>query len=93
MAPHKDVLVAQRDKNRSGVVNMSSHDNSKRQFIKTLTYAAPAILTLKVAPSYASTGSGRGPKQDQDRPGNRPPRPDGGFGNGGRGRRGGDSFG
>jgi len=39
---------------------MLEHDPSKRRFIKTATYVAPAILTLKVAPTFASGGSGRG---------------------------------
>lgn len=37
---------------------MSSHDKSKRKFIKTAAYVAPAILTLKAMPAYAGTGSG-----------------------------------
>lgn len=45
---------------------MSEHNPSKRKFIKTVTYVAPAILTLKVAPSFASTGSGRGPRNNDD---------------------------
>lgn len=39
---------------------MKQHDSSKRRFIKTVAYVAPAILTLKVTPTFASTGSGRG---------------------------------
>jgi hypothetical protein len=39
---------------------MTQHDPSKRSFIKAATYVAPAILTLKVAPTFASGGSGRG---------------------------------
>ena len=56
---------------------MSLHNPSKRQFIKTVAYVAPAILTLKVTPSFASTGSGRGPINN-----------DAGSGNDGRGREG-----
>jgi hypothetical protein len=37
---------------------MSTHDPSRRQFVKTVAYVAPAILTLKAMPSYAAVGSG-----------------------------------
>lgn len=36
-----------------------SHDKSRRTFVKTLGYAAPAIVTLKAIPAFASAGSGR----------------------------------
>lgn len=39
---------------------MTEHDPSKRRFIKAATYVAPAIITLSVAPTLASAGSGRG---------------------------------
>lgn len=39
---------------------MTEHDLSKRRFIKAATYIAPVILTLKVSPTFASGGSGRG---------------------------------
>lgn len=39
---------------------MTEHDPSKRRFIKAATYVAPVILTLKVAPTFAAVGSGRG---------------------------------
>lgn len=39
---------------------MTEHDLSKRRFIKAATYIAPVILTLKVSPTFASNGSGRG---------------------------------
>ena len=39
---------------------MTQHDPSKRRFIKAATYVAPVILTLKVTPTFAATGSGRG---------------------------------
>lgn len=50
---------------------------SKRNFIKSAAYVAPAILTLKVMPTFASTGSGRGNNgvgngQDPQPPGNPP---------------------
>lgn len=38
---------------------MKNHDASKRKFIKTAAYVAPAILTLKAVPAYASSGSVR----------------------------------
>lgn len=38
---------------------MTQLDTSKRKFIKAAAYVAPAILTLKVAPTFASGGSGR----------------------------------
>jgi hypothetical protein len=40
--------------------NMTEHNPSKREFIKTAVYVAPAILTLKAIPSFASSGSGNG---------------------------------
>jgi hypothetical protein len=55
----------------------SKHDVSKRKFIKTAAYVAPAILTLKATPSFASAGSGRGNNgvgngEDGQPPGNEP---------------------
>lgn len=38
---------------------MTEHDQSKRKFVKQLTYLTPAILTLPAAMSFASAGSGR----------------------------------
>ena len=32
-------------------------DNSKREFLKKVAYVTPAILTLKVTPSFATLGS------------------------------------
>lgn len=54
---------------------MAQFQPSKRKFIKAATYVAPAILTLKVAPTFASGGSGH---WNDDRPG----RPDGEHHNG-----------
>ena len=34
---------------------------SRREFVKKAAYVPPAILTLAAAPSYAQTGSGKGP--------------------------------
>jgi hypothetical protein len=39
---------------------MNEPNSSKRKFIKTAVYVAPAILTLKAIPSFASSGSGHG---------------------------------
>jgi len=39
---------------------MTELNSSKRKFLKTAVYVAPAILTLKAIPSFASSGSGRG---------------------------------
>jgi uncharacterized membrane protein YgcG len=68
---------------------MTQHDPSKRSFIKVATYVAPAILTLKVAPTFASGGSGRG-NGNPNRPGEEPghsgdPIADGGGNQGGGG--------
>jgi hypothetical protein len=46
---------------------MSKHDVSRRKFIKTAGYVAPAILTLKAIPSFASSGSSYNPPRDIDR--------------------------
>lgn len=35
-------------------------DPSRRKFVKTAGYVAPAVLTLSAVPSFASAGSGRG---------------------------------
>ncbi len=34
-------------------------DDSRRKFVKTLGYVAPAIITLKAVPAFAAAGSGR----------------------------------
>lgn len=34
-------------------------DESRRDLVKKAVYVAPAIVTLAVAPSFASTGSGQ----------------------------------
>lgn len=38
---------------------MSEQDNSRRKFIKAAAYTAPVVMTLKAAPSFASSGSCR----------------------------------
>lgn len=78
-------------KTELGWSKMSLNSPSKRQFIKTAVYVAPAILTLKVAPSFASTGSGRGPRDDG--PGNGNPGRDENPGNGGEDRGGNSDMG
>lgn len=65
---------------------MTELNSSKRKFLKTAVYVAPAILTLKAIPSFASSGSGRGDNgnngvgngYDTQPPGN--PRPNDGAG-------------
>lgn len=36
---------------------MSEHNESRRKFIKATAYAAPVVLTLKAAPTFAKSGS------------------------------------
>ena len=36
---------------------MSTNETGRRQFVKKAAYIAPAILTLKAAPSFAKPGS------------------------------------
>lgn len=48
---------------------MTTHDPSRRAFVKKAAYVAPAIVTLAAAPAYARLGSERVPP--------RPPRPPG----------------
>ena len=38
-------------------------DQTRRTFIKTATYVAPAILTLKAAPAFAARGSEKEEKE------------------------------
>jgi hypothetical protein len=37
--------------------NPKQPDQTRRTFVKTVTYVAPAILTLKAAPALAQNGS------------------------------------
>ena len=37
---------------------MADEQDSRRELLKKAVYIAPAILTLKVAPAYAQSGSG-----------------------------------
>jgi len=41
-------------------------DDSKRKFVKTLGYVAPAIITLKAVPAFAAAGSGRSDNIDRN---------------------------
>jgi hypothetical protein len=36
----------------------TDNEQTRRSFIKTAAYVAPAILTLKAAPAFAAVGSG-----------------------------------
>jgi len=36
---------------------ISKHGTSRREFVKKAAYIAPAIITLRAAPSYAKAGS------------------------------------
>jgi hypothetical protein len=40
----------------------SKSSQSRRSFIKKAAYIAPAVLTLKAMPAFASNGSRQGPK-------------------------------
>ncbi|MDQ3564904.1 MAG: hypothetical protein M3436_12420 [Pseudomonadota bacterium] len=44
---------------------MKDHDVSKRSFLKTTAYVAPAILTLAAVPSFAASGSGSYPRKNE----------------------------
>jgi hypothetical protein len=39
---------------------MSEMEPTRRELLKKILYVAPVILTLAVAPSFASAGSGAG---------------------------------
>jgi hypothetical protein len=52
---------------------MEKHDLSRRNFVKTVAYAAPAILTLKATSALAKAGSGNSyVKKEKKR---KPPKP------------------
>jgi len=44
---------------------MSKNQTTRRAFVKKAAYIAPAILTLKAAPSFAKPGSKK-PKDPKD---------------------------
>jgi len=46
----------------------SKHKASRREFVKRAAYIAPAIITLRAAPSYAKAGS------EKHHPPHHPPR-------------------
>jgi len=46
---------------------MQQHQSGRREFVKKAAYAAPIILTLRVAPSYAKAGSEKEPKEPKPR--------------------------
>ena len=45
---------------------MKKHNESRRRFAKKIAYIAPAILTLKAQPSFASSGSDRNDGRGHD---------------------------
>jgi hypothetical protein len=44
---------------------MSEQKKSRREFLKKLAYATPAIMTVKAAPAFARLGSLRGDSGEQ----------------------------
>lgn len=46
----------------------TSEKSTRRGFVKKLSYAAPFILSLKVAPAHATNGSGGGGHGDNSCP-------------------------
>jgi hypothetical protein len=42
--------------------DQTGNDQTRRSFIQTAAYVAPAILTLKAAPAFAALGSQEVPK-------------------------------
>jgi len=51
--------------NRIGEVMATKEQNqatTRREFMKKAVYVAPAVLSLKAAPSFAKTGSVKPPK-------------------------------
>jgi len=45
----------------------TSHEPSRRQFVKRAAYLAPAIVSLAVAPSYAKAGSVKDKAKDKNK--------------------------
>jgi hypothetical protein len=45
---------------------MTDGQASKRELLKKAAYVAPAILTLKVVPSFASSGSGLADREGEE---------------------------
>jgi len=46
---------------------MSDQELSRRQFIRSVAYITPAILSLAVVPSYAKPGSDNGKQKDNEK--------------------------
>jgi hypothetical protein len=42
------------------MLDSNQPDQTRRTFVKTVTYVAPAILTLKATPAFAQNGSQKG---------------------------------
>jgi hypothetical protein len=53
-------------KTGSAVQGSISDKQPRRAFVKTAAYLAPAILTLKAVPSFASSGSGTSSATEPD---------------------------
>ena len=55
-------LQAQRTQrgNNMSDADRPTDEQSRRSFLKTATYVAPVILTLKAEPAFAKYGSGKG---------------------------------
>ena len=51
---------------------MPKNGTTRRDFVKKAAYIAPAIVTLKAAPSFAKTGSMKPPKDPKDPKGPKP---------------------
>jgi|GEM_PF-6772937 len=45
----------------------TSHEPSRRQFVKRAAYLAPVIVSLAVAPSYAKAGSEKDKDKNKDK--------------------------
>lgn len=46
---------------------MEQTSETRRNFVKKAAYVAPAILTLRAAPSYAKSGSEKRDKDSKDK--------------------------
>jgi hypothetical protein len=78
---------------------MEKREESRRDFVRKVAYATPLVLSLKAAPSFARSGSGRGAKPkgnngvgngvDPQHPGNPPVNDGPGTGPGNPGNQGG----
>jgi len=53
---------------------MSKQNQSRRKFVKKAAYAAPVILTLAAAPSFAKPGSTKDPKDPKEPKDPKPPK-------------------